>query len=31
MSNTVREFLQNKDKDQSRFIPDAYRMTKEDK
>ena len=30
MSN-VREFLQNKDKDYSRFIPDAYRMSAEEK
>ena len=31
MSNTVRELLQNKDKNFDRFIPDAYQMSAEEK
>ena len=31
MSTGVREFLQNKDKDFSRYIPDSYKMTPDQK
>merc|ERR1712032_231717 len=31
MSQAVQDYLQNKDKDYSRFIPESYKMTPEEK